>query len=123
MLIVAAASISAYDSFEDDSLSLDADYLNDILNPSRISRAAGWKLRAGKRAALWKLRTGKRALDDYDKRGALWKLRTGKRSSPDYAIPDDVIKRDALWKLRTGKRADLWKLRTGKRSFTENEID
>ena len=48
--------ISAYDSFEDDSLTLDADYLNDILNPSRISRAAGWKLRAGKRAALWKLR-------------------------------------------------------------------
>merc|ERR1711981_433103 len=84
MLIVAAASISAYDSFEDDSLTLDADYLNDILNPSRISRAAGWKLRAGKRAALWKLRTGKRSV---------------------YAVPDDVMKRDALWKLRTGKRA------------------
>jgi len=102
---------------------------DDQLLPEKVTRAASWKLRGGKRFdenssgfwklrsgkrtlsnPLWKLRGGKRSANDDIKRDTLWKLRGGKRA-------DDLYKREALWKLRTGKRG-LWKLRGGKRSGT-----
>merc|ERR1712037_409033 len=87
------------DYFEDDlpvrEVELDQD--EDQFVPEKITRAATWKLRGGKRS-----------IDA--KRDTLWKLRGGKRA-------DDLYKRESLWKLRTGKRA-LWKLRGGKRSGT-----
>jgi len=142
-LIVVTFSIDAYEIDEDDDNV--ADYFVDDLPvreielnqdeeepegeflPEKVTRAATWKLRGGKRfddsnSAFWKLRSGKRALSNplwklrggkrnVDiKRDTLWKLRGGKRA-------DDLYKREALWKLRTGKRA-LWKLRGGKRSGT-----
>lgn len=115
------------DEFPVRELEIDQD--DEQLLPEKVTRAASWKLRGGKRFddgssgfwklrsgkkslnnPLWKLRGGKRNANDDIKRDTLWKLRGGKRA-------DDLYKREALWKLRTGKRG-LWKLRGGKRSGT-----